>query len=284
MLRFCLACLLILVLGSLMPAALFGPSSISADSLDFGNRQTRLSGREVGDDWETLALVPSVASESTTVFFDYGPFAVWFDPATRVPALTVHRLREHAFLNESRAMHWRSETRLPPWLQVHTDDYLTSRHEPQGPFDRGHMVPHADMGDVASEVATYIMTNAAPQLESLNRGAWKIMEYEIRELVSAQSEADDDAALVFTGSIFDAELPQAWIPLDAEGPARVRIPNGFFKLVCFLGADGEIDSVRVWIWRQEYIDDYVEASAWHDLGHQDLEDVEELTGIQLLPE
>ncbi len=275
--------LLGLALTLLLPLLSPPPTGlVHADSLAFGSPSTRLQG-ECARPFAELAEVHSVASDSATVFFDYGCFAVWFDPATRVSALTVHRLEEHEWRNESRAMHWKCETRLPKYVQAHTDDYLTTAHTPLGPFDRGHLVPHADMFDVEAEVATYVMTNAAPQLESLNRGAWKLMEAEIRELVECLSPSDEDGALVFTGPLYDPEISPEWIPLDPSTSPQVRVPNGFFKLVCFLDPDDTIVSVRMWVWRQEYVDNYVEASAWRDLELTDLEALERATGIRFFP-
>ena len=82
-----------------------------------------------------------------------------------------------------------------PLLAAHTDlanDYVGSG------FDRGHMAPAADnqcSGKDAMEESFYF-SNMAPQYGQLNRGDWKTLEMQTRELAKSL-----DSVKVWTGSV-----------------------------------------------------------------------------------
>lgn len=82
-----------------------------------------------------------------------------------------------------------------PLLAADTDlanDYIRSG------FDRGHMAPAADnkcSGKKAMEESFYF-SNMAPQYGQLNRGDWKTLEIETRELAKSL-----DSIKVWTGSV-----------------------------------------------------------------------------------
>jgi len=79
---------------------------------------------------------------------------------------------------------FRADTTLPAgWYQVKGTDYSGSG------FDRGHMCPSADRTNtVASNSATFLMTNMVPQLPANNQGVWADLEGYCRTLVSQGNE------------------------------------------------------------------------------------------------
>ena len=79
---------------------------------------------------------------------------------------------------------FRPDTTLPAgWYQVKATDYTGSG------FDRGHHTPSADRTNtIASNSATFLMTNMMPQSPDNNQGPWESLESYCRTLVSSGSE------------------------------------------------------------------------------------------------
>lgn len=82
-----------------------------------------------------------------------------------------------------------------PLLAAHTDlanDYVGSG------FDRGHMAPAADNQCSGKDAMTesFYFSNMVPQYGQLNRGDWKSLEMQTRELAKSL-----DSVKVWTGSI-----------------------------------------------------------------------------------
>jgi endonuclease G len=79
---------------------------------------------------------------------------------------------------------FRNDTTLPVgWYQVQATDYSGSG------FDRGHNCPSGDRTNtVASNSATFLMTNMMPQSPDNNQGPWEALESYCRTLVSQGNE------------------------------------------------------------------------------------------------
>src|ERR1051325_3485405 len=79
---------------------------------------------------------------------------------------------------------FRADATLPAgWYQVQATDYSGSG------FDRGHHTPSADRTNtVASNSATFLMTNMMPQSPDNNQGPWANLESYSRTLVSSGNE------------------------------------------------------------------------------------------------
>lgn len=79
---------------------------------------------------------------------------------------------------------FRNDTTLPAgWYQVQATDYSGSG------FDRGHNCPSADRTNtVASNSATFLMTNMMPQSPDNNQGPWAALETYTRTLVGQGNE------------------------------------------------------------------------------------------------
>ena len=82
-------------------------------------------------------------------------------------------------------------------------------------FSRGHMAPAADFAWSGESIrATFLLSNAVPQLQRVNAGAWSRLEAVVRR-IAAQS----DAAYIFTGPIFDSEVPKSSARITSLSPA-----------------------------------------------------------------
>lgn len=79
---------------------------------------------------------------------------------------------------------FRADTTLPAgWYRVAATDYTGSG------FDRGHHTPSADRTDtVASNSATFLMSNMMPQSPDNNQGPWESLESYCRSLVTSGNE------------------------------------------------------------------------------------------------
>jgi endonuclease G len=87
-------------------------------------------------------------------------------------------------------------------------------------FDRGHMVPSADMrraDDVQKE--SFLLSNISPQNSNLNRHAWADLEEQVRDWVRESEEA-----YIYVGTV-----PSCTV--KTIGNNRVLVPVCFFKIV-----------------------------------------------------
>lgn len=95
------------------------------------------------------------------------------------------------------------------------DDYRNSG------FDRGHMVPAADMKwSEDAMTACHYMTNIAPQRHTLNAGAWSTLENNCRNWARR-----DSAIVIVCGPVLTDRLT------ETIGESRVAVPERYFKVV-----------------------------------------------------
>jgi endonuclease G len=97
-------------------------------------------------------------------------------------------------------------------------------------FDRGHLIPAADMEwDVVAQKESFFTTNISPQYPSFNRGEWKRLEERVRK-----EAIERDSLIVWVGPIFvnPKELkPGFWIPTHFYKVIFDPIKN---EHICFL--------------------------------------------------
>ncbi len=80
--------------------------------------------------------------------------------------------------------------------------------------------------DVTEPEDTFLLSNTAPQVQSMNAGIWRQLENKVRKLA-----ANADAVYVITGTIFDSTQP------ESIGPGKVAVPTHFYKVI--LAVHGE---------------------------------------------
>ena len=111
---------------------------------------------------------------------------------------------------------WRfiEDMRVPKPRATH-NDYTHSR------FDRGHMVPAADRSkSLSSMKSTFLLTNVAPQVPSLNRGEWAKIERACRAYARNGHPLSIHVDAVFW--LADTQL---------IGGNKIAVPHGFVKTV-----------------------------------------------------
>ena len=137
-------------------------------------------------------------------------FVLCYDSARKVPSWTAHEIAPHrspAYTLHPR--YFRQDT------AARNSDYRGSG------YSRGHMVPAEDLAWSDEAIrSTYVLSNAAPQLQCVNAGVWRELEIAVRELA-----ARADATYVFTGPIFAAS------DVETIGPGEVGVPTHTFKVV-----------------------------------------------------
>jgi endonuclease G len=87
-------------------------------------------------------------------------------------------------------------------------------------YDRGHLKASADEScDQTQMDETFYMSNISPQTPGLNRGGWKKLENEVRNLTLT-----NDSIYVYTGPVLKPSL-------KTIGESKVSIPEFFFKVI-----------------------------------------------------
>ncbi len=132
-----------------------------------------------------------------------------------------HRLTlwSHHLLNQKRLSGSTKRTndyRRDPTIQgpsVGSGDYARTG------FDRGHLVPAADMKESRRLMSeTFFMSNMTPQRPGFNRGIWSSLERLVRSLVKKKGEA-----VVITLSLLKPQEPRL--------PKGISIPSRYAKVL-----------------------------------------------------
>lgn len=110
---------------------------------------------------------------------------------------------------------FRSDFRIPELFRADGQDYVGSG------YDRGHLVASADqMARDLTNSETFLLSNMSPQIPAFNRGMWKSLEAQVREVASHFAET-----YVISGPLF-----RIGSPIDTINN-RIPIPHEFFKSV-----------------------------------------------------
>ena len=120
-------------------------------------------------------------------------------------ALTKEALRTNRF---------RSDPEIPTGSAT-TGDYRRSG------YDRGHLAPAADMAfSVQTMADSFFMSNMSPQKPAFNRGIWKRLEEQVRQIAIREK-----AIYVVTGPI----LPKK--KTVTIGANQVTVPTHYYKVI-----------------------------------------------------
>lgn len=152
-------------------------------------------------------------------------YTVDYSPALRIPISADWVLCSDDMGKACREPSWRfiEDMRVPKPQATH-NDYLHSG------YDRGHMVPAADRSkSISSMKSTFLMTNVAPQVPSLNRGEWAKVERACRAYARNGNPLSIHVDAVFW--LADTQL---------IGGNKIAVPHGFVKTVRTLLGDSII--------------------------------------------
>ncbi|MHC4880887.1 MAG: DNA/RNA non-specific endonuclease [Planctomycetota bacterium] len=155
-----------------------------------------------------------------------GGYWLAYDGRTKSARYVVELLTPSDGDGAGRHSGFRTDPDALPEARAIDDDYAGE------PYDRGHLAPSADH-EASAELnrATFILSNAAPQDPSLNRGQWRSLEAFVRQIGNRQP------CLVVTAPLY---LPDAQgdISLTTIGDSNVWVPTHFGKAVYFNGPRG----------------------------------------------
>src|SRR5690606_14564827 len=85
-------------------------------------------------------------------------------------------------------------------------------------YDRGHLVPSADMPTPSSDSQSFLLSNIVPQDPNLNRNLWAAIEAAVR------AHANHRPVYTITGVLFKGAQIE-------RGKGRVLVPTHLYKLV-----------------------------------------------------
>jgi endonuclease G len=131
---------------------------------------------------------------------------------------------------------FRNDTTLPSgWYQVQATDYSGSG------FDRGHNCPSGDRTNtVASNSATFLMTNMMPQSPDNNQGPWAALETYCRTLVSQGNEL-----YIITGGSGSGGTGSNGGTTFTVANGHVGVPSKTWKVIIVLPTASGNDVTRV---------------------------------------
>ncbi|MBI4909201.1 MAG: DNA/RNA non-specific endonuclease [Acidobacteria bacterium] len=147
-------------------------------------------------------------------------FTICLSNTHRVPVWTAYQLTaEMLDAPSAPRQHFRRDPELP--ASATNDDYRNSG------FHRSHLVPALDLASSPDALReSYYLSNAVPQLPTLNMSAWRKIENDIRRLA-----AQSDALYILTGTLFDCDN------IQHIGPNHVAVPCATFKIAIALSGE-----------------------------------------------
>lgn len=145
---------------------------------------------------------------------EYAHYSLCYEPEFRQASWVKHELTlRQVNGSQKRTNNYRMDPNIED--PVRGSDYRGSG------FDRGHLVPAADMKlDYKSMSDTFYMTNMSPQVGNFNQGIWARLERHLRKLVKKHGDAH-----VITAPILNFGLKQI--------KSGVAIPDWYYKIIYF---------------------------------------------------
>ena len=131
-------------------------------------------------------------------------------------AFVIYKLtaREALTKEAQRTNRFRSDPEIPTGSAT-TADYRRSG------YDRGHLAPAADMAfSVQTMADSFFMSNMSPQKPAFNRGIWKRLEEQVRQIAIREK-----TIYVVTGPI----LPKK--KTVTIGANKVTVPTHYYKVI-----------------------------------------------------
>lgn len=161
-------------------------------------------------------------------------YVVCFDEPRKVAGWASYRMEKADVVDATRVNAFRTDPRFPTDRQASCDDYKGSG------FDRGHLVPRADMNrTLTALVNTFFLTNMSPQEPNHNQGVWARLE----DLGRVWTKGSGPVHIV-SGTIFDGEdgQPTPVADRDVITDTDVGVPTKYFK-VFIREVDGQMDAI-----------------------------------------
>jgi DNA/RNA endonuclease G (NUC1) len=164
---------------------------------------------------------------------------------------------------------------------LQADESATCADYKEPVYDRGHLVPNADMNRSAEAQAySFFLSNMAPQHDLFNRRIWGHLEKLVRDWAKARG-----TIYVITGSVFDRDndgQPDGVGGAEWMMPTRrVGVPSHFYKIVMHRTEAGELEALAILL---PHLDmnppDYADYLRHHLVS---IDEIESRTGLNFLP-
>ncbi|MDT5158744.1 MAG: endonuclease mitochondrial [Acidobacteriota bacterium] len=164
-------------------------------------------------------------NQPTNYLLDKPQYAVSYHRDRGIPNWVSWHLDPTWLGSAARQNDFRADTTLPAgWYQVQNTDYTGSG------FDRGHHCPSADRTNtVASNSATFLMTNMMPQAPDNNQGPWEQLESYSRTLVSQGNEL-----YIIAGGTGTGGTGSNGGTTNTVAGGHVTVPNVTWKVIIVL--------------------------------------------------
>lgn len=149
-------------------------------------------------------------------------YVACYDTKTKVADWTSYHLTDQYLqVNVKRTNDFRPDPDVPAGRRSELRDYSGSG------YDRGHLVPAADMRrSVRTMSESFILTNMAPQTPRLNRGIWNNLEGKVRALTLKKRNA-----YIMTGPLYLDANGNKTSTVSTLGEDQVAIPTHFYKII-----------------------------------------------------
>ena len=149
-------------------------------------------------------------------------YVLCYDEKTKVADWASYHMTEGYLARHSkRTEDFRPDSDIPAGKRSELRDYRGSG------FDRGHLVPAADMSREQKTMSeSFLLTNMAPQTPGLNRGVWKLLEENVRRWVQEKGNA-----YIVVGPLYLDSKGNRIDVSDTIGPDHVAVPTHFFKII-----------------------------------------------------
>tara|TARA_B110000503_G_C7150727_1_gene415052 strand:- start:256 stop:966 length:711 start_codon:yes stop_codon:yes gene_type:complete len=177
-----------------------------------------LSLADIDDDCKkfTPAGVPEYDSKPGDQELCKLNYAVIHSCKTKTPIAVFEHLTKASVTGSfKRKDNFRPDGDVTPNCRAQLEDY-------KGPtYDRGHMAPAAD-NNASKEIMSesFFLSNMVPQVPNNNRGIWRILELNVRDMVI---KTDGDFYVV-SGTIYDDGY-------KTIGPGKVGVPTRLYKII-----------------------------------------------------
>lgn len=147
-----------------------------------------------------------------------------YNPETKVSDWTMYDVSKQDLVNNiSRTDDFRADPAVEGGQRAELSDYRGSG------YDRGHLVPAADMARSETTMSeSFLLTNIGPQEPKINRGIWRELEEQVRKWAGYGK-----SLRVITGPMyFGTDANGDGTPeIPTIGKNKIFIPSHYFKII-----------------------------------------------------
>lgn len=181
-----------------------------------------------------IALAPK--TNESEIIISRSQYVISYNKINRSPNWVAWKLDKDSLGPVKRTDNFQQDQDLQEYLTKHDSQYnavLPTEYKGSC-FDRGHQTPSADRTNSTEDnVATFTMSNMAPQTAYLNRVIWEHLESYTRNLIKQNNKT----AFIITGPIYDQDFGKI-------GPNKdIKVPSKEFKIIYIVDADKTIESI-----------------------------------------